>query len=196
MRIENLKFSIVCLRRVCASICVAVLSLSGWFTATAAEIAVPETQAKAAFLFGFPKYIEWPAHAFSSATNPISICVAGEAEIAQALEKIAEGKLIGGRPVIVKRLMSPHDCSGCHLLFVGGAQRFQAFEYLRRTQDKPTVTVADFDSFLDSGGMINLEMKGNRIRFQVSLKPAERADLRFSSKLLSLAEVVRGKSTP
>jgi hypothetical protein len=157
------------------------------------EITIPEPQAKAAFLFSFPKYVEWPPSAFAGPGSPIVISVVGDDQIARGLETIASGKTIDARPVAVHRGFPAADQS-CHVLFIGASQKSAAPAILRTLQDRPVLTVGDFESFLDAG-MISLATRGTRISFSVNLSPAQRAKLVLNAKLLALAESVRGKST-
>ena len=95
--------------------------------------------------------------------------------------------------------MEVHDrlsrnLQNCHLLFIGSSQKTTAPTVLRALQNNPTLTVADFETFLDVGGMIRLNTKGTRIQFHVNLFPVQRAGLVLSAKLLALAEGVRGKT--
>ena len=161
-------------------------------TSPGADLSLPEPKAKAAFLFSFPKYVEWPAGSFDSPTRPIVICVLGNEAIAREVREIARGKTVGGRPIVVHDDV-PDTLQTCHLLFIGSSQKASAPTLLRALQNSPTLTVADFETFLDAGGMISLATKGTRIQFQVNLVAAQRAKLALNAKLLALAENVRGK---
>ena len=158
-----------------------------------AEVTVPEPKAKAAFLFSFPKYIEWPPNSFLSKTDPIVLCILGDPAIAQELRDMAGNKTIGGRTIEVHDNI-PGELQRCHLLFIGASQKATTPTVLRALQSSPTLTVADFEAFLDAGGMICLSTKGTRIQFHVNLLPVQRAKLVLSAKLLALAESVRGKT--
>jgi hypothetical protein len=162
-------------------------------TGPAAEIILPEPKAKAAFLFTFPKYVEWPPSAFALPNDPLIVCIVGDEAIAREIREIARDKTIGGRPVKVHTEVAA-NIQKCHLLFIGASQKATVPTLLRALQTSPTLTVADFESFLDAGGMISLATKGTRIQFHVNLSSAQRANLALNAKLLALAESVRGKS--
>jgi len=173
---------------VASSLCLLAFCCCG----LAAEISAPEPQAKAAFLFGFAKYVEWPTNAFGPGRRPIVIGVIGDDDITRELTAIARGKSIGSRPVEVFR--GPFsEVNRCHVVLLSSSQKWSTTALLRAVQDSPTLTVADFDSFLDAGGMISLNTRGTRIQFHVNLPAAQKAGLALNAKLLALAESVRGK---
>lgn len=157
-----------------------------------AEMTAAEPEAKAAFLFNFAKYVEWPADAFESVNAPIGFCIIGDEAIAGEMSKIAENKTIARRKIIVRRGWIP-EAKTCQVVFISVNHKQSSGTILRPLQAMPVLTVGDFDSFCEAGGIIALAMKENRIRFRVNLTAAERARLKLNSKLLALADSVKGK---
>jgi hypothetical protein len=159
-----------------------------------AEASFTEYQVKAAFLYNFTKYVEWPAHAFAGASSPISIGVMGEGILGEELKKAVEAKIVNGRPILVRRIQTPEDSDNVHLLFIGTSEKSRLAEILGRIKTKPVLTVGETDQFLEQGGVINFVKKEGRIRLEINLDAARQAKLQISSKLLSVADTVKGKS--
>jgi hypothetical protein len=153
---------------------------------------VPETvedEVKAAYVFNFTKFVEWPSSAFTGTTDPINICVAGDAGVIRAMERTIGGEHVEGRPLrAVSQL--PEDPSACHVLFLGrGADR--AARLLAATGKAPVLTIGDSTRFLQLGGMIAFVVENRRVRFDINMRPAARVGLKLSSKLLRVARNVR-----
>jgi hypothetical protein len=167
----------------------------GWVSpATAAEAEASENQIKAAFLLNFPKYVEWPAEAHATTNSPIIVRILGNANLADEFKKISAGKTINGRPLLVQTAIpeagSPADC---HLLYLGNAVRRPA-DLLAKLRGQSVLTVSTDDHFLENGGVIRFVRQERKIRLQVQLANAQQARLKISSKLLSVADVVKGHS--
>jgi hypothetical protein len=149
-----------------------------------------EYRLKAAFLYQFPQFVEWPAAAWERATA-VQICVLRPSPFGRELESLVAGESLNGRPLTVREVTASNGVAGCHVLFVGsGAQR--AAEVLRALDGQPVLTVGEGDRFLDGGGTIALRMVERRVRFEVSVANAQKAGLRISAQLLDLALHVRG----
>ena len=161
----------------------------------AQQPAPSESQVEAAFLVNFPKYVDWPATAFAATNSPICVAIFGDDDVAAEFNKIIQGgKVIGGRPVKFRRVVSADELPGdCQILFLGGSQRQRIPEILARLQGASVLTVGESDDFLAQGGIINLAQRNKRIRLDVNLTAARQAHLSVSSKLLSVADVVKGK---
>lgn len=149
-----------------------------------------EYQVKAAFIYNFAKFVEWPPSSFGSTTDPLRICVLGNNSLHADLQNIIAAKSIGSRPLQVRRV-EMFEIKGCHVLFVGLSESDRAQRALQAAQGASILTVGDMGGFLDLGGMINFIFDQNRIRFEVNLKAAQGARLQLSSKLLSLARSVQ-----
>lgn len=135
---------------------------------------------KAAYLFNFAKFVEWPGGA---ATGPVTFCVAGRDVFGSVLAETIRGEAIGGRALATRVILEPEP--GCHVLFVprGAA----AGAYLRAAGGTPTLTVGEQADFLAQGGIVNFLIDGTNVRFEIDAEAAARAGLRISSRLLRLA---------
>jgi len=146
---------------------------------------------KAAFLYKFAAYVEWPARVFSQPDTPIVIGVAGSEAIAHELEQVAVGRTIAGRPVTVRRLArgdSVGEC--CQILFIGAGERGRTAELLAGAQGHPVLTVTEVDAQHPKGSVINFLASEDRIRFDISREAAERNGLQLGSQLLRVARQV------
>lgn len=148
---------------------------------------------KAAFLYNFAKFTQWPEEAFGGPQTPLRICVLGADPFGTALDSIV-GKSVQNREVVTARLATGSDAGGCHLLFVAESEQDRLGDILEGLVVQPILTISDMTDFAKSGGMINLKVAGNRIKFAINLGVARDAALNFSSQLLNLAEIVGGES--
>jgi hypothetical protein len=157
--------------------------------------AAVQERIKAAYLYKFPGYVEWPAESFAEAAAPIVICVAGAHGLADELEQAIAGKRVGERGLRVRRLLRNDDaCDGGHMLYVGrDLERARATELLEQARGKPLLTVTNSDSPQPRGSVIHFVLVADRVRFDVSREAAEQNRLRLASPLLSVARHVRGK---
>lgn len=147
-----------------------------------------EQEVKAAYLFKFLSYVEWPAAAFGGPHAPFVIGVLESEEVRGALAGIVRGREVQGRPVEVRRLRDGETTEGAHVLFVGR----EATASLPQLLGRPgLLIVGEEEEALDLGAMINLLRLDNRIRFEVAPQAAERSGLHISSRLLALAHAVR-----
>ena len=146
-----------------------------------------EYQIKAAFLFNFAKFVEWPPEAFADANSPLVIGVLGENPFGDDLERTIRGKTINNRPLVIKEFRSPAEATNCHILFISTSEKQRLPEILKSLHGTSVLTVGETDRFTETGGMINFVTEGNKIRFQINVEAAKSAGLKVSSKLLSLA---------
>lgn len=151
-----------------------------------------EYAVKAAFLFNFAKFVEWPPEAFPTADSPVVIGIVGSDPFGSILDDLTRDERINGRSILVRRLKWDDDIASCHLLFVSPSEWRQMPQLVARLDGTSVLTVGEHDGFATSGGMIHLAREDYRIRFEINLRAAERARLKISSKLLSLATIVSG----
>ena len=149
-----------------------------------------EYQIKAAFLYNFVKFVEWPTKTFADTNTPIIIGVLGKDPFGGALEPI-EGKNVKGRKVVIRRFKGVRDLKFSHVLFVSSSEKERLAQIMKTIKDWSVLTVGDMERFTEVGGIINLVIERNKVRFEVNLSNAERAGLKLSSRLLKLARVVR-----
>lgn len=159
-------------------------------TATAQSARAPEYQVKAAFLYNFAKFVEWPAPALPGSSAPFRICVLGHDPFGDALTTIVQGKSIAGHAILSLQVQSPAEARSCHVLFLSESDPENLKHELDRLRDLPVLTVGDSADFLPLGGMINFVLEQDRVRFEINLAAAERHHLKLSSKLLAVARVV------
>jgi hypothetical protein len=157
----------------------------------AAPDVASEYKVKAAFLFQFSRFVEWPAEAFASADAPLVICVLGANPFGSALHEIAIGELVYSHPLAVRSHVRVEELDACHIVFVSSAREDVTRRALEYLSGKSVLTVGDSSDFAQRGGVIGLvTVKGN-VRLQVNRNSADAAQLRISAKLLRLAALTR-----
>ena len=153
-----------------------------------------EYQVKAAYLFNFAKFVEWPAGTFRTPHSPLVICVLGSNPFGSELEGSIAGKTVGGRRLEISHLPRGLDASTCQIVFITSSEKGGIREILQRLTGTNALTVGDTSGFTDDGGMINFVWDGGRVRFEANVDAAEHAHLRLSARLLTVAKLVVGKS--
>jgi hypothetical protein len=149
-----------------------------------------EYRLKAAFVYRFPQFVEWPGpllDGFESTT----ICVLRPNPFGTVLRELIAGETLNGRPLALREIGRPSAITGCHVVFVPGANNPDGKAVLEAVGHHPVLTIGESSRFLDQGGIISLQVIGRRVRFEVSATAAERNGLRLSSQLLRLAVRVR-----
>ncbi|MDB6121345.1 MAG: hypothetical protein JWQ71_338 [Pedosphaera sp.] len=163
----------------------------GGLRASAAEPHFTEYQLKAAFVYNFAKFVEWPTQTFPSPDAPITIGVVCERdkEFADALEQTINNKRINGRRLAISHIRSLQDLKGCHIVFICRSEKkLPVAEVLQAVKGQSVLTVGETDTFMQSGGIINFMMEGDKVQFEIDNASAKRAGLQISSKLLALAK--------
>jgi hypothetical protein len=167
-------------------LCVVALAVLAMAVARAQD-PVEEAVVEAAYLHKFPGFVDWPADAFKTPDSPIVIGVAGAPRVLEELTKIARGRLVLGRPVEARGISaadSPHDL---HVLFVGRDGSAEAKVLLEEARKAHVMTVTDLPGGLKAGAVLEFVQVDGRLRFEASLTAARRADVKLSSRLLSVA---------
>jgi len=144
---------------------------------------------KAVFLYNFAKFTTWPAESFPDLQAPLYLCILGEDPFGAAMESI-DGKSIKQRPLAVIRIAQVADAERCHILFVSTSEEERLRAILDDLRERPILTISDMPNFAQAGGTINLKTVEDRIRFDINVDAANAADLRLSSKLLRLGNIV------
>jgi hypothetical protein len=157
------------------------LMLSATTAWTSAQDVPLEYRVKAAYLFNFTKFVDWPVTA--TAGSFFSICLAGRNPFGPTLSATLVGEVAAGLPMMA-RVVSAPQASSCHVLFV--PRDIAAAPYLRGIGAAPVLTVGESPNFLTQGGAINFVLDGGRVRFEINQAAAERAQLKVSSRLLQL----------
>lgn len=166
--------------------------LVGTASASASDQPVQISRVKAAFLFNFAKFTEWPADRLPLG-DTLAMCVVGDFPVADALEITIKGRLVEGHPLSVQLLKADGPLRSCHLVFVGGSEAKRSAEILETLRDASILSVGDAPAFAELGGVAQLIVENERMRFAVNVTAAQRARLQLSSKLLSLATIVRDR---
>jgi uncharacterized protein DUF4154 len=151
-----------------------------------------EYQVKAAFLFHFAQFVEWPAETFPSANSPLKYCTIGDDPFRGALDETLKNKTVGTRPLLVQHLTNPEQIAGCQILFIATTEKKQFGAALSKAGGHPVLSVGETEHFTSDGGMIGLFLEDNKVRFDINLQAAERSKLKISSRLLLLAKNVIG----
>jgi len=150
--------------------------------------AVSEYQVKAAYVYNFAKFVDWPAESFTSPTAPIRLCVLNDRAFQSQLEQIVRGKNITDRPVIAISVQNVEESRDCQVLYINSSQQPRhIFDLLQGTS---VLTVGETKGFLEEGGIINFVFQGDQVHFQVNHRAATQAGLHMSSRLLSVAKAV------
>jgi hypothetical protein len=155
----------------------------GW-----AQVQPTEYQVKAAFLFNFAKFVEWPSAAFDDPTSPIVIGILGDNPFHDDLANTIRGKKIDEHPLVVKEVHSATETTNCHILFISTSEKKRLPEILTGLKGASVLTVGEMDHFTEAGGMINFVLEKTKIRFQINSDAASTVRLKISSKLLNLAQ--------
>ncbi|MGD1018277.1 MAG: YfiR family protein [Verrucomicrobiia bacterium] len=175
-----------------AAIVLGVLAMSVRDDAAGAPT-LSEYQVKALFLFNFAKYVDWPTDAFGNASAPIVIGLIGDDGFGDDFNRLVAGKTINNRAVVVKHMANEQEYRTCQILFVSASEKDHLSAILEAVKNTAVLTVGETDGFLALSGMINFTKKDNKIHLEINLIPVQQANLKLSSKLLSVADVVLGK---
>ncbi len=174
-----------------------VIALCGWVSALPARgadsLAAKEHQVKAAFVYNFAKFVEWPAGSFPNSSSPLVIGVIGKSPISAALEAAVMDRKINGRAMIVKCVDTVEAARETHLLFVAASEDKRMDDLLPALAGASVLTVGESAAFVRAGGMINFILEGDKCRFDINMDPAEKAGLKVSAQLQKLAKTVRRK---
>lgn len=170
-----------------------LLGLSVGARASEAVQGESEYRIKAAYLYKFAAYVEWPASAFAKADAPVTIGIVGADDMASELIKLKGGPLINNRALEVKLLKPSEPLTGIQVLFVGRHESAALSRILDRVQTQPVLTVTELTGALGVGSIINFVPVDDRIRFEVSVVQAERSGLKISARLLGVAQKIEAR---
>lgn len=147
-----------------------------------------EYDVKAAYVFNFAKFTQWPNA--SGSQDSFSICVMGEDSFHGALEGIVAGEQLNGKKVAVRHVSTVHEASECRIVFISKSESYRYKLVIGSLASAPVLTVSDLPDFAQDGGMIQLLLQGDRVKFEVNLEAAQKAHLSLSSQLLKVATKV------
>lgn len=167
---------------------IALLAILACIASAGAQVP-SESELKAAFVYNFAKFVQWPAEAFASATAPLHLCVAGR-DLPPAFEAL-HGKSAQGREVRVRRLLRTDDVGQCHALYVPESAESLVPEHLRNSRGTPILTIGESEGFAANRGIVGFAPRDDRLHFEINPESAARAGIRVSSQLLRLSTIVR-----
>ena len=148
---------------------------------------------KAGFIYNFAQLVQWPDAAFPQADSPIVIGVLGSDPFGATIDNVVQGKKLNGRSLVIKRLKWGKDAKEireCNILFISSSEKDRLDEIIQTVKWLPILTIGETPGFATRGGIINLTLEGNRVRFEVDIEAAKQANLNISSRLLALARIV------
>jgi hypothetical protein len=167
----------------------------GFGTCLGAETpALKEHGLKAAFLYNFTKFVEWPANSFRDANEPFVVAVAGNSPCTAELEKIAKERKVNGRDLIIKTVTTCEAARDAHVLFIFSSEDPRLKDWFAAVRGRSVLTIGESELFGKQGGIINFALEGEKIRFDLNIEQAEAAGLRISAQLQKRARTGRRKS--
>lgn len=158
------------------------------------ERVAAEHQVKAAYLYKFLGFVEWPPRAFENAQSPFVIGVVGADDLADELARVVDQRQVNGRPAVTRRLRTGDSLSGLHMLFIGQSVGARTASLVTRAHNAAVLTVTESDDAFAAGSAINFVLVDNKVRFDVALSGVDLGELKISSRLLGVARRVKGAS--
>lgn len=174
----------VLLRAVLVVVCLAFLSLrSAWAIEPGG---LSENEVKAAYLYNFAKFVDWPSTAFPRENTPLIICIVGTSQLNEVIESLS-GKTVRSHRLVIRHFSRIEDLSECHILFINSSVKTPLSQLITSAAARSILTVSDSKGFAAAGGVIEFMPVGGKIRFQINNRAAQLATLQVSSHLLRLA---------
>ena len=184
------------LRGICGGLW--ALLFLGWLSdcqpaAAAEQVASKEYQIKAAFLYNFTKFVEWPIEKFPGTNSPIVIGVLGGDSFASALAETIKGRKVNGREIWLQQVNTVSEVKGLHVLFVAGSDSKRFGDLEETIKESSVLAVGESEEFFKLGGAIVFVLEENKVRFEIDMNSAERSKLKISAQLQRLARTVKRK---
>lgn len=151
---------------------------------------IEEYTLKAAFLYNFTLFVEWPSREAYVSGHPFKLCVLGRDPFGSLLD-VLERERVKGKPVRITRVTKVEDAMSCHVVFVSTSESSRLVSILQALREHGILTVGEMDGFAKAGGMIQFISEGKNIKFAINTNAVERDRLTISSKLLNLATIVK-----
>lgn len=155
-----------------------------------------EYQVKAAYLFNFGRFVQWPSRASAGQNTTFPICVLGADPFGKVLDETIAGQSIDSKTVVARRINQAGDAAGCRVLFISAVDGAHLKSILENLDSFSILTVSDMPDFMDRGGMIQFVKRRRTVRFAINLAAARRAGLSLSSQLLKVALRVKETDPP
>ncbi len=182
--------------RLCIQLFTSLLILAGAIPSCPQGTPSVEYQVKAAFLFNFAKFVDWPPDAFPSGTAPITLCVFRRDPFGGALDEVIREKTINNRELLARRINQLPELKTCQLVFVSDSAEKQLPEILNSLKGASALVVGESADFAERGGAVQFFLENNKLRFAINVDAIQRARLQASSKLLALARIVHDNGHP
>ncbi len=164
-----------------------------WFlligTVLSAQAPVEEYKIKAAFIFNFTQFVNWPEQSLGPPGSPFVIGILGEDPFEGYLQEIIKGESVKGHPLVIRHFKNVEDVKSCHVLFIDIKGNDDAI--LKKLEGRNILTISEEEKFAHDGGMVRIYTKQNKIQIQINPEAANKASLTISSKLLKLVEIVK-----
>ena len=148
-----------------------------------------EYEVKAAYIYNFAKFVQWPKNAFQDSKKIIHVCVLGDDPFGSFLSGI-DGKTAADKKIGVRGTSSVQNCRGCEIIFISASEADRLPRIMKALNGAPVLTVGDTEGYAEQGVMINFFMENRTVRFEINPRAAVRAGLRISSNLLRIARIV------
>ncbi len=152
--------------------------------------AVNEYAIKAAFVFNFIQFVEWPSSAFPDPGTVLTIGVLGNDPFGPLLDQTVKGESVKGRGLVVRRFRDVDEVKSCHVLFISKSEKERIPLILKHLEGLPLLTIGEVEGFADRGGVVNFYTEKNRVRFEINHESARRKGLKITSQLLCLGRIV------
>ena len=169
-----------------------MLVMAIWGPPAGADSFQEEYAVKAALVFNFARFTEWPEGTFSSQDEPMELVVFGDKDLKSPFQSL-DGKKVADHPIVVRWTNRPDEVDSCHVLFLAGNQRDLWPQVRAAIADHSVLTIGEMNGFLESGGVMNLHLSNNKVRFQVNLDHMRENSLQISSQVLKLASMIQDK---
>jgi hypothetical protein len=151
---------------------------------------------KATYVLNFLRFIQWPDDAFSDTKAPMVIGIVGEDPFGNQLPQVIFEKTVQGHDLVIRRYKAGEDLRGSHILLISASEKKRLPQILAGLRGSSVLTVAEMDRFIEAGGVIQFTFENSQIRFAINMDAADRARLKVSSKLLSVARYVEANGAP
>jgi len=152
-----------------------------------------EYQVKAAFIYNFTQFVEWPSSAYATTNAPLVIGIVGDDPFDKTLDDLIRGEVVRGHPLVLKRLSAAEDLRSCHLLFISRSEQERWPAIFDQLKGRPVLLVGDSDGFAQQGGVVNFFIENKAVKMEINKLAADQAGLHISSKLFNLARVLKSK---
>jgi len=172
-------------------VCVCLLASTVSVTNTYAH-SEKEQLLKAAYIFNFAKFTQWPENTWKAEHTPLNLCIAGKDKLVNKLGQLA-GKTIQKHPVNVLSLKDVQNINNCHLLYIATSEKERYQNILKSVNNEPVLTVSELPNFGHSGGMIEIYREEEQTHFIINLGVTRESGLTISSRLLNLAVVINNE---